>query len=187
MFRVAGNEPLSERLIAVGVDLLEQEGADRLGLRAITRAAGVSHGAPRRHFPTHKALLAAIAARGFADLAERFAASDAADAPARERLRRMAVDYVRFAATRPQMFTLMFRHDLLEGSGANLRATTLPLFDRFADLVRRTCPATPDRALLLWTALHGLATLRANRSLTLVAPSADDSTLVDEILELHLS
>ncbi|MGV9612029.1 TetR/AcrR family transcriptional regulator [Nocardia xishanensis] len=187
MFRVAGNEPLSERLIAVGVDLLEREGPDRLGLRAITRAAGVSHGAPRRHFPTHKALLAAIAARGFADLAERFAASDDAGAPTRGRLRRMAVEYVGFAATRPQMFTLMFRHDLLEGSGENLRVTTLPIFDRFADLVRQARPAAPDRALVLWTALHGLATLRANRSLALVAPTADDSELVEEILELHLA
>ncbi|WP_431958232.1 TetR/AcrR family transcriptional regulator [Nocardia lijiangensis] len=184
---MGGNEPLSERLIAVGVELLEREGPDRLGLRAITRAAGVSHGAPRRHFPTHKALLAAIATRGFADLAERFAATDDETAPARDRLRHMAVDYVEFAATRPQMFTLMFRHDLLEGSGANLRATTLPLFDRFAALVHQACPTTPDRALVLWTALHGLATLRANRSLTLVAPTTDDSTLVDEIIELHLA
>ncbi|TQM30553.1 TetR/AcrR family transcriptional regulator [Nocardia bhagyanarayanae] len=182
---MAGNEPLSERLIAVGVELLEQEGPDRLGLRAITRAAGVSHGAPRRHFPTHKALLAAIAARGFADLAARFAAADDASAPARDRLRRMAIDYIDFAATRPQMFTLMFRHDLLEGSGANLRATTLPLFDHFADLVRQASPSA-DRPLLLWTALHGLATLRANESLTLIAPTAADPTLVDQILQLHL-
>ncbi|MET8777717.1 TetR/AcrR family transcriptional regulator [Nocardia sp. NPDC004654] len=183
---MTGNEPLSERLIAVGVELLEQEGPDRLGLRAITRAAGVSHGAPRRHFPTHRALLAAIAARGFADLAARFAATDDAGAPSRDRLRRMAIGYVDFAATRPQMFTLMFRHDLLEGSGANLRATTLPLFGRFADLVSQASPTAPDRPLLLWTALHGLATLRANQSLTLIAPTADDPTLVDQILQIYL-
>ncbi|QIS15721.1 TetR/AcrR family transcriptional regulator [Nocardia arthritidis] len=188
-------EQLRERLVDVGVDLLEEVGAAQLGLRAITRAAGVSHGAPRRHFRTHNALLAAIAARGFADLAARFAAVPEAAAP-RDRLRHMAVEYVDFARRRPEMFTLMFRHDLLEGSGENLRATTLPLYDRFAGLVGDVTGATGaaarDRALLLWTNLHGIAALQANRSLALVAPAAVNGALVarvlvTEVLDLHLS
>ncbi|PXX68587.1 TetR family transcriptional regulator [Nocardia tenerifensis] len=181
-------EPLRERLVGAGVDLLEEVGAAQLGLRAITRAAGVSHGAPRRHFPTHRALLAAIAARGFADLIDRFAAIG--DATARERLARMSVEYVEFAGERPEMFTLMFRHDLLEGSGENLRATTLPLFARFAALVSEAArPAADDaeRAIALWTNLHGIAALQANRSLRLVGPTADIRALVDRALELHLS
>ncbi|MEU8896390.1 WHG domain-containing protein [Nocardia sp. NPDC048505] len=185
---MAENETLRARLIGVGVDLLEEVGAGRLGLRAITRAAGVSHGAPRRYFPTHQALLGAIAARGFADLIARFAAIDPT-APDRERLRAMAVDYVDFAAARPEMFTLMFRHDLLEGSGENLRATTLPIFDQFTALVGRVT-GTPDpaaRALVLWTNLHGIATLQANRSLALIAPAADPGALVAQVLEAHLN
>ncbi|MER6694506.1 TetR/AcrR family transcriptional regulator, partial [Streptomyces minutiscleroticus] len=50
-------------------------GTASLGLREIARRAGVSHGAPRRYFPTHHALLPAIAHRGFADLAARFEAA----------------------------------------------------------------------------------------------------------------
>lgn len=178
------DEPLRERLVNVGVDLIEQVGYAQLGLRAITRAAGVSHGAPRRYFPTHNALLAAVAARGFGDLTARFAATDRTASP-RDRLRHMAVEYVEFAASRPEMFTLMFRHDLLEGSGENLRATTLPLYHDFANLVREiTTPDTaPTTALALWTNLHGTATLRANRTLALI-PTPD--TLVDHILEIHL-
>ena len=61
--------PLRDRLVQAGVDLLEEEGLGNLTLRAITRRTGVSHGAPRRYFPTHNALLAAIAATGLADLA----------------------------------------------------------------------------------------------------------------------
>lgn len=52
------------RLVDAGVELLEEGGIAAVGLRAITRAAGVSHGAPRRHFPTHVSLLAAIADAG---------------------------------------------------------------------------------------------------------------------------
>ncbi|WP_405160717.1 WHG domain-containing protein [Nocardia sp. NBC_01499] len=185
------SEPLRERLVGAGVDLLEEVGAAQLGLRAITRAAGVSHGAPRRHFPTHRALLAAIAARGFADLIERFAAADPGGETTRDRLARMSVEYVEFAGARPEMFTLMFRHDLLEGSGENLRATTLPLFQRFVALVSEA--AHPDsvdpgeRAIALWTNLHGIAALQANRSLRLVAPAADIRALVDRALDLHLA
>ena len=182
-------ESLRERLIDTGVDLLERDGSGELGLRAIARAAGVSHGAPRRWFPTHGALLAAIAARGFADLTDRFAALAAIDDP-RERLRRMAIDYVDFALTRPEMFTLMFRHDLLAGSGENLRATTQPLYGQIVALVAaaaRPGADAPATALLLWTNVHGLATVAANRTLEVVAPEADPRVLADRIVGEHLT
>ncbi|MFE7746115.1 TetR/AcrR family transcriptional regulator [Nocardia sp. NPDC057455] len=186
---MAESESLRDRLVDVGVELLEEVGAAHLGLRAITRAAGVSHGAPRRYFPTHRALLAAIAARGFADLAALFTAVDA-ESP-RERLARMSDGYIAFAARRPEMFALMFRHDLLEGSGENLRSVTLPLFARFAELIGAAAasgaPDPRDRATALWTNLHGIATAQANRSLRLVAPGADVGALVARALAVHLA
>ncbi|MEU6124469.1 TetR/AcrR family transcriptional regulator [Streptomyces sp. NPDC047123] len=60
---------LRARLVDVGVELVAAEGVQALTLREIARRAGVSHGAPRRHFPTHGELLSAIARRGFAELA----------------------------------------------------------------------------------------------------------------------
>src|SRR3954453_21828733 len=56
---------LEARLVAAGVELLAEAGSDALSLREIARRAGVSHGAPRRYFPTHQALLAAIAREGY--------------------------------------------------------------------------------------------------------------------------
>lgn len=184
------SESLRERLVGAGVDMLEEVGAGQLGLRAITRAAGVSHGAPRRHFPTHRALLAAIAARGFADLIERFARAAAGATTPLDQLQVMAVEYVEFAGERPEMFTLMFRHDLLEGSGENLRAITLPLFERFAALVAAAASTATDQravAIALWTNLHGIAALQANRSLQLVVPATDTRALVAQVLSLHLA
>ncbi|MFE2627335.1 TetR/AcrR family transcriptional regulator, partial [Streptomyces sp. NPDC059374] len=64
---------LRERLVDVGVDLVAREGAQALTLREIARRAGVSHGAPRRWFPTHLDLLSASARRGFAEGAGRVA------------------------------------------------------------------------------------------------------------------
>lgn len=118
------------------------EGTASLGLREIARRAGVSHGAPRRHFPTHHALLSAIARRGFADLGARFATAARGAASPHGQLRALGRAYVAYALECRGMFELMFRHDLLtsenEVSGQPpLRESTLPLFEHFAGLVAR--------------------------------------------------
>src|ERR1700761_6741217 len=59
---------LRDRLIDVGVELVTSGGTASVSLREIARRAGVSHGAPRRYFPTHLELLSAVARRGFASL-----------------------------------------------------------------------------------------------------------------------
>ncbi|MYS09515.1 TetR family transcriptional regulator, partial [Streptomyces sp. SID6041] len=75
-----GDGGLRERLVRTGVELVNAEGAQALSLREIARRAGVSHGAPRRYFPTHLELLSAIARQGFTELAARVAAHDREDA-----------------------------------------------------------------------------------------------------------
>ncbi|MEU9833958.1 TetR/AcrR family transcriptional regulator [Streptosporangium sp. NPDC048047] len=108
---------LRERLVDAGVELVTAGGGASVGLREIARRAGVSHGAPRRYFPTHHALLSAIAHRGFADLAARFTAAGEGAATSRERLRAIATAYVAYAVENRGMFELMFRHDLLDSDG----------------------------------------------------------------------
>lgn len=177
--------PLRDRLVQAGVDLLEEEGLGNLTLRAITRRTGVSHGAPRRYFPTHNALLAAIAATGLADLAGRL--KSAGDGQAEDQLIGAALRYLEFAAERPGMFELLFRHDLLAGAGGNLRATSLPLFQTFIDLVAQVHPADAhNRAIALWTNIHGLATLRATNALELLG-STDLTPIVHHVVHIHLS
>src|SRR3954453_892756 len=105
--------PLRERLIDVGAALVLAEGAASVGLREIARRAGVSHGAPRRYFPTHHALLSAIGRRGFEDLAGMFEAAVADTSTPRAQLEALARAYVGYALERRGMFELMWRHDLL--------------------------------------------------------------------------
>lgn len=160
------------RLVQAGVELLEDGGMGAVGLRAITRAAGVSHGAPRRYFPTHGALLAAIAEAGFADLrAELEPSLSNAAGPPRERLLVVAGCYVGFARRRPDMFALIFRHDLLEGAGGNLREKTVPVIDALTQLIGG--PANRQRALEFWTSVHGIAMLSSTRALDLFGADVD--------------
>ncbi|WP_405699805.1 TetR/AcrR family transcriptional regulator [Streptomyces sp. NBC_00069] len=199
------HSPLRERLIDVGVDLVLTEGTAALGLREIARRAGVSHGAPRRYFPTHHSLLSAIARRGFADLGGRFVAATAGASSPREQVRALGCAYVGYALEHRGMFELMFRHDLLDSEGQEgagqgesgqqpkLRESTLPLFRLLVGLVSR-CRAGGDpevTAAALWANLHGVAQLWAWGSLPLVLGDAAGhragvERLVDAALDAHL-
>ncbi|MGW1498457.1 TetR/AcrR family transcriptional regulator [Streptomyces mirabilis] len=180
---------LRTRLIEVGVDLVTTEGAQVLTLREIARRAGVSHGAPRRYFPTHLELLSAIARRGFADLGARAteALGDGGASP-RAQLTTLGRVYLDFAFTQPGMYELMFRHDLLESGKLGLRETSLPLFGVLVDLVGRARPEA-DAALVagaLWANLHGIAQLWGWGSLQLATGTTDFVPLLDAALDAHL-
>lgn len=176
------DQPIRERLIAAGVELLEAEGMAGVGLRAITRRAGVSHGAPRRYFPTHALLLAEMAATGIADLTARIGPLLAAPGDRSQILLEAGVRYVDFAVERPEMFNLMFRHDLLEGSGANLRTRSLPVFAAFAEFLG----GSRERVLTVFAAIHGVAALSANRAIQLFGPDTDRRELVRLALQPYL-
>jgi AcrR family transcriptional regulator len=180
---------LRARLIEVGVDLVTTEGAQALTLREIARRAGVSHGAPRRYFPTHLELLSAIARRGFADLGARAteALGDGGASP-RAQLTTLGRVYLDFAFTQPGMYELMFRHDLLESGKSGLRETSLPLFGVLVDLIGRARPEA-DAALVagaLWANLHGIAQLWGWGSLQLATGATDFVPLLDAALDAHL-
>jgi AcrR family transcriptional regulator len=180
---------LRDRLIDAGVELLATEGAAALSLREIARRAGVSHGAPRRHFPTHASLLSAVARRGFDELTALVCEVTRRGGPASTQLLRMGQVYLEYALTHPGMFGLMFRHDLLESERVDLRLASLPLFDTLVGLVAAAgtddgAPSGPPAvvAAALWANLHGIAQLWSSGSLQL----ATDLTAFDPLLRAAL-
>ncbi|GGS05731.1 MULTISPECIES: TetR/AcrR family transcriptional regulator [Streptomyces] len=180
---------LRDRLVDAGVELLAAEGLQALTLREIARRTGVSHGAPRRYFPTHLELLSAIARRGFADLAERARqALDRETGGARARVAALAGAYLEFALEQPGMYELMFRHDLLESGRLGLRETSLPLFSLLTGLIAAADPGAdaPRVAGVLWANLHGLAQLWRWRSLQLATGEEDLAALLETVLVAHL-
>jgi len=180
---------LRDRLVDVGVELVASEGAQALTLREIARRAGVSHGAPRRYFPTHLELLSAIARRGFTGLGERAAVAvgDGTASP-RAQLTALGRTYLGFALDNPGMYELMFRHDLLESGHLGLRETSLPLFGVLVDLVGRARPDVDARPVAgaLWANLHGIAQLWRWGSLQLATGADDFVPLLRSALDAHL-
>ncbi|POX61395.1 TetR family transcriptional regulator [Streptomyces sp. Ru62] len=180
---------LRARLVDVGVELLAAEGPQALTLREIARRAGVSHGAPRRYFPTHLELLSAIARRGFIELGERVHATlEQEPGGPRAQVAALARTYLEFALERPGMYELMFRHDLLESGHLGLRGTSLPLFSLLAGLIGDADPDADARRVAgaLWANLHGAAQLWRWRSLQLALGEEDFGPLLDTVLTAHL-
>lgn len=68
---------LVEALIAAAIDIIEDSGVERLSVREVAKRAGVSPGAPFRHFSSKAALLTAVAEQAMEKLV---AAVDAAQA-----------------------------------------------------------------------------------------------------------
>lgn len=100
---------LSQALVEAALAVVEAEGAAALSLRDVARQVGVSAAAVYRHFADKEALLAEVAAEGFAALNRAFAEALAA-APEQPELRLLALGeaYVRFGRGRPGLYRLMF-------------------------------------------------------------------------------
>jgi AcrR family transcriptional regulator len=182
---------LRDRLIDAGAELVAGGGSAAVSLREIARRAGVSHGAPRRYFPTHLELLSAIARRGFASLAARLgdAATGSAGDP-RAQLAALSRAYLDFAASNRGMYELMFRHDLLESGRLELREVSLPVFRMVTALVSDAEPpgdAAPEVvAGALWASLHGIAQLWGWGSLQLATGLTGVEPLLRAALDAHL-
>ncbi|NUS71845.1 MAG: TetR/AcrR family transcriptional regulator [Corynebacteriales bacterium] len=194
--------PLREQLINLGVELVTTDGVAALGLREIARRAGVSHGAPRRYFPTHHSLLSAIAQRGFADHGAQFTAATRETDSARAQLRALSHTYVEYAVRNRGMFELMFRHELLDSerhtsNQPRLRESTIPLFTHIVSLVADCHIDSPPKrpapliAAALWANLHGIAQLWLWGSLQIALTDSIDTPnqliqLIDTTIDSHL-
>ena len=100
---------LRNALIQAGLELLSEGGAQKLDLRKVARAAGVSHAAPYRHFRDRDELMAEVAQRGF----ERFAGAlavawDDGRPDAMSAFTRVGRAYLAFARSEPAYYTAMF-------------------------------------------------------------------------------
>jgi AcrR family transcriptional regulator len=162
-------------LLDVTTELLAAQGLEGLSLRRIARRAGVSHGAPLRHYPSLAALLSEVAARGFHMLSEAIEKAASQLAPGAGPLARLAAagrGYVELAVANPGLFALMFRPESLDAENPRLVQASAESFERLVSHVRAAQDAGwhPERdtrvlAGCTWASVHGLATLWADGAL----------------------
>jgi len=152
-------------LLRAAVEIAETDGVGAIGLREAARRAGVTHGAPYRHFENQQALVAAVAEQGFRELmAEVQAAHAAAGADVLARFHALGLAYLRFALAHPGQFRVMFGAEAAaEPAVRSAEAAVFALaVNQIASAQRQGLIAAGDPqelALLAWSTAHGLAVL----------------------------
>lgn len=100
---------LRQAIIDAAVDLVREQGVEAMTLREAARRAGVSSGAPFRHFASKRELVLALAEQGMARLRAAIADALTANAgrPAATRLALLGSAYVGWAADHPTHYRVL--------------------------------------------------------------------------------
>jgi AcrR family transcriptional regulator len=168
---------LRNALVDAAERLIESGAGGRLTLRDAAQAAGVSVAAPYRHFADREALLAAVLAKGFRELARRTGEAHRAAEDPMDGLVAVGLAYVAFAADRPAIYRLMFGPECDKAAHPDLMAAGHEAFGVLVEAVQRTRAAgligqadVGAVALAGWSLSHGLASLHADGILAATLP-----------------
>lgn len=172
-------------LLAEAERTVRERGAQALSLRELARTIGVSHGAPRRHFPDRQALLDALTEAGFERLGgELREAYDGAGSDFESRLQATAAAYVHFATRDAALLELMFavKHS---GHSAALARAADNAFSVMFELIeqgqaeRVLGRGEPERVgLVLFATIQGVAALA---TAGMIATDQVDQLLTDAV------
>jgi AcrR family transcriptional regulator len=170
---------LRSALTQAAAALIDERGVEGVTLREAARRAGVSHGAPYRHFSGRDALLAELARDGFVRLVT--ALEEAAPRGGRE----VARAYLRFALAKPQRFRLMFVLAADAERETGWREALQRTMRAFARAYWGLAEAQDLQraAVAAWSLVHGLAQLMLDGHVGAADSSeAGDERFADEVL-----
>ncbi|ORW67464.1 TetR/AcrR family transcriptional regulator [Mycolicibacter senuensis] len=173
---------LRTAILSEAARMVAEQGADRVSLRELARAAGVSHAAPAHHFTDRRGLFTALAAEGFQLLGDALTA-------ARPRFVDAALAYVRFALAHPGHYQVMFDKSLLDTADPALTAAETAAAAELsrgvaglADPHARDDPAGAE--LAAWSLVHGFSTLWLNDAVDPAVKATDPMRTVERIARM---
>ena len=157
---------LRRAVLERAADVIADEGPGLFSLRSLAADLGVSHAAPRHHFGSRQGVLTALAAEGYALLADQLRA-------VRENgggFADVGVAYVGFAIAHPSHFEVMFSPKLLDQSDTALSAARELTFAELRGGVQALegegrVADPPAAVLAAWSIVHGIATLALSGNL----------------------
>ena len=159
---------LREALIEAALELIAAKGAAGFTFAEAARSAGVSPGAPYRHFRDRDALIADVARRGFQQFAEDLARawSDGQPDP-HTALQNLGRAYLAFAKDEPAYYAAMFEaqvptradRDLAQASDQAFAVLRQAAEALIATLPVRQRPPAMMVSLHIWSLAHGIASL----------------------------
>jgi AcrR family transcriptional regulator len=163
---------LREALVDAALAILREKSLESVGLREVARQIGVSTAAPYRHFANRDALLTAVAAQGFRDLASRLTGVANRHGPAA--LAALGQAYVSFAMEHRNLFEIMLRGERGGASSEELQTAGRAAFQSLETAVNHIVgDGSHEAALGAWSLVHGLSILAAERQLPATSLAQD--------------
>src|SRR3954451_19500609 len=156
-----------ERLnVATARELAEQEGWDAVTTRRLAERIEYSQPVLYSHFSGKDAIVAAVARQGFTELAENTRERASAAAGPHDAMAAVVLGYLAFARAKPATYYAMFTATTelrfaAEDTPPQLRDAFAPLRAPVAALAHLAEHDADLQTELLWSTLHGLATLQA--------------------------
>ena len=176
-----------ETIVAAARRQVEAHGFEAVSLRAVARELEVTAPALYDHIDSKSDLLGLIAAKGYEELVARFSRIDAASPD--ERLRARAIGYVTFAVGCPELFRLMFQYRPVEMAidvDNELDAASRAFEASFADISemikagRLVDRDVVELSIMLWSAVHGVATV------AMMMPNTEYEGLAGDVINAML-
>ena len=168
---------LKNTLILAAAELIEERGSIDFTMSEAARRAGVSSGAPYRHFKDKEDLLARVAELGFIGLHS--AINHAIEPHPRGSIDRIISSghaYMRYVTEKAAFYDLMWGEVLVD-TLENTELTTLGAFNELVDLVDDWVKAEQltneprELAVKLMAMGHGLVSLQMTNRLNRLAPN----------------
>jgi AcrR family transcriptional regulator len=160
---------LRQEIVEAALRLIDDD-TERMTLRAVAREARITGPSIYDHFPDLESIRTEVIRSCYEDLTERiFQAQGDVDDPV-ERLEVTCLAYARYGADFPHRYALLFRgerdQDEKRAVGDQGAAALQTLVDTIAackEAGRSTSADPYDDAIAVWSAIHGVTTLRASR------------------------
>jgi AcrR family transcriptional regulator len=168
--RVESAAATRRALLDAAADLLDTGGPDAVTLRAVGARAGVTRGAPYRHFPDKDSLLTTVAAEALQRLADQARAVRAeTHLPPADRLQRALSALMTIGRCQPHLYRLMFASPA--GDPAAIHAASQAAdraMDEFLAVVGDLIGAQHAGrfAALLLTSAHGITDMEVSGHLS---------------------
>jgi AcrR family transcriptional regulator len=171
-------------LIDAAADLLDAGGPEAVTLREVGARAGVTRGAPYRHFADKESLLTAVAAESWERIADALHTVRATQAAPPAQLRDALMTLVEVGRNQPHLYRMMFSTPAGDPAAAVRAASRAQ--DEFLAIVATVVGPTNARryGALLLTSAHGIAGMELSGHLTEEKWQATAEDIVDTLVDM---
>lgn len=157
---------LKKEILNFALKEIAEKGVEKLSLREVAKALGVSHAAPYRHFSTKEALIEALTKEGYEKLYFLLDKSLLTVTSSTEKLYQLGYAYVQFSLENRDYFSLMYLSEKKSTDNSELEASSNKIYDLLKNILKERIEQGDYKkenidtlAFATWAYLHGLVLL----------------------------